>query len=177
MQWNNQAERRQWRAAHVEQFLKNHGLHQDALSPSTLKCLDDWARQVQLVRAQPSANWSKPILDLCRAVESQLEAALGSIAGLDILSAGDNLGTKAHKLERVAFDTVLKQRLSARGLKPGAVKALPKKLLALAALRSNTGSAHGANTMINATESHAQTAQRAAASILRDLVSSGTTGN
>lgn len=171
---NGQAERRQWRADYVDQFLKSHGLRQGLLSPSTLRCLDDWARQVQLVLAQPSANWAKPVLDLCRAVESQMETALGGIAGLDLLASGDALGTKAHKLKYVTFDGSLKQRLLARGFKPGAVKALPEKLLVLASLRSDTGSAHGGADIFDATQLDAQKALAAAGRILRDLVPSRT---
>jgi len=169
-EWQDQAGRQRWRAEYVKQFLRRYGLAPGSLSSSTLKCLDDWARQVQLVEAQPSANWGKVVLDLCRAVESELAAGLGSIAGLEFLAEGQALGDKVRVLRQITMDSSLKQRLQARRIKPGAVSGLPKKLSDLAALRRSADSAHGGAEIREATQTDARKAEDLAGRILRDLI-------
>ena len=175
-EWHDQAERRRWRAEYVDHFLRKYGLAQGSLSNSTLKCFDDWARQVQLVEAQPSANWGKVVLDLCRAVESELAAGLGSVTGFEDLAAPTALGQKANYLRSVTKDPSMKQRLQARGFRPGAVFALPNKLSDLAALRRITDAAHGGTEIGEATQEDAQSAKHLAGSILRDLIPTQATG-
>jgi hypothetical protein len=169
-EWQDQTERQRWRDEKVGQFLQKYGLVRASLSISALKCLDGWARQVQLVQMQPSASWGKVVLDLCRAVESELAAGLGSIAGLEFLSDQTALGDKANRLRRFTIDPSLKQRLQAKGFKPGAVLALQKKLSDLAALRRETDSAHGGAEIGEATQEHAEKAKHLAGIILRDLI-------
>jgi hypothetical protein len=93
------------RKEYVDQFLSEIGLAHDALTMSTHKCLDDWARQVQLVTKQPSANWGDVILHLCRAVESQLAGSLGQVQGLEFLAGSAPLGSKWQSLQRSKLDS------------------------------------------------------------------------
>jgi hypothetical protein len=167
---HDQSGRRRWRAEFIEQFLQKYSIPQESLSNSTLKCLDDWARQVYVVEEQPSANLNAVVLNLCCAVESELAVGLGSISGLGFLSEGQPLGDKARVLEGVIKGSALRQRLQAKGFKPGAVSALPKKLFDLAALRRETGAAHGGVEIGAATHEDAQKAKHWAGIILRDLI-------
>ena len=150
--------RQERRKEYVDKFLSEIGVAHDALTKSTHKCLDDRARQVQLVTDQPSANWGKAILDLCRAVESQLA---GSAA----------LGSKVQSLQRSKLDSAVKQRLTARGIKPGFVSLkLPDMLRGLAELRSQTDAAHGGVEIRTATIDDAQHARDLAGNVLRGIV-------
>ena len=170
MDWSDATARRARRDAHVQGFLDANGLPRDALTDATLQCLDDWARQAQLVESQPSSDFGKVILDLCRAVESELAGGMGTLPGLECLAQVNTLGGKAHALEQVVWSPRLKQRLQSRGLKPGAVKSLPEKLLQLAAMRSSKDAAHGGAQLEKATELDAKKARDVAARILRDVV-------
>lgn len=167
---DDQASRRQWRTNHVDSFLNRVGVQRSALAASTEQCLDDWARQVQLVTDQPSANWGDVLLHLCRAIESELASSLGTIPGLHFLAASDALGSKAKSLKQAPLDASVKQRLSSRGIKPGFVaSALADKLFALARLRSETHSAHGAAHIRAATNDDARQAADLVGEILRGI--------
>ena len=176
IEWHDQAGRERWRDEFVEQFLQKYGIARDSLSDLTLDCLDDWARQVYLVEEQPSANFNAVVLNLCRAVESELAAGLGSVAGLEFLADLTPLGNKAHDLRKVTMDSSLRQRLLARGIKPGIISALPKKLLDLATIRRDTDSAHGGAEIGEATQEDAQKTIHLAGIILRDLIPTQATG-
>lgn len=167
---HDQASRRRWRTGHVDSFLSRVGVARTALAGSTLHCLDEWARQVQLVSDQPSANWGGALLRLCRAVESQLASNLGTIPGLTFLAGSDALGSKAKSLKQAPLDLPVKQRLQARGIKPGFVASmLADKLFALARLRSETHSAHGAVQIRPATKDDARRAEDLVGDILRGI--------
>jgi hypothetical protein len=168
--WIDDAARRAWRDDHVQAFLDAYRIARSALTPATLQCLDSWARQAQLVEFQPSSDFGKVILDLCRAVESELAAGIGTVPGLECLDRADTLGQKAHALKQVVWSPPLKQQLESRGLKPGAVKSLPEKLLQLAATRSTTDAAHGGAQIAKATELDAKKARDLAGRILRDVL-------
>src|ERR1019366_10063939 len=73
------------------------------LAASTQKCLNDWARQVRLVQDQPSSNFGNAVIQVCRAVESELTAGLGSIHALSFLRDG-TLRQKAKRLEAMKLD-------------------------------------------------------------------------
>lgn len=66
---------------------------------------------MSIVNAQPSTNFNAVVLNLCRAVESELAAGLGSIEGLEFLAELTALGNKAHRLREFTIGSSLKQRL------------------------------------------------------------------
>jgi hypothetical protein len=165
------AGRRRWRKECVDKFLASINVSRQVLARPTQRHLDEWARQVQLVTDQPSANWEAAILNICKAVESQLAISFGSITGLDFLAAPTPLGSKAHSLKNAKLDAAVKQKLSSSGIKPGFVAStLSTKLFALAELRSGTGSAHGGGAMWSATARDAREALRIAGDILIGIV-------
>src|SRR5882724_6516250 len=94
---NASDDRRTWRCDYVDHFLSDNGVSRAAVTESSLKWLDEWARQVQLVENQPSANWETVVLQLCKAVESELAAGIGSIGALFCLRSG-TMGQKAKSL-------------------------------------------------------------------------------
>jgi hypothetical protein len=162
-------ERQRWRREHVDQFLHGIGLECGRLAGSTQTCLNEWARQVKLVEDQPSSNFGNAVMQLCKAVESELSTGLGSIKALAFLREG-TLGQKAKNLEMTNLDDSPKQGLISRGIKPGFVTStLPKLLSSLAHLRSNTGAAHG-NTEIRSANAHdAALARKLAGQILQGI--------
>jgi hypothetical protein len=164
------AKRKEDRDKRIREFLQQYGISQESLSESTLQCLHDWARQVQLVENQPSANFVNVILHLCRAVESELAAGLGSVKDLEFLAAPIAIGVIAKNLQNCDMNHSLKQRLKAHGFKPGAVLGLREKLSDLAKLRSNTGSAHGSADPKEATQTDAKMVQHLSGRILRDSI-------
>lgn len=164
--------RRKWRTEYVDSFLSEFGVARQALGESTCKCLDDWARQIQLVEAQPSANWGNVILNLCRAVESELSHSLGRNQGLDFMRGKETIGSKVQSLRRFRPDTEVRQRLTNQGIKPGFVfSELPNLMSSLAAVRSKTDSAHGGVEIGTATLKDAQEARQMAGKILKGVVS------
>jgi len=168
---DDDTKRREMRKEYVSQFLSEIGVAYDTLAPSTHQCLDDWARQVLLVTDQPSANWGTVILHLCRAVESQLASSLGQVQGLEFLAASEPLGSKSQSLKRSKLDNAVKQRLTARGIKPGFVSSkLPALLRDLAELRSQTDAAHGGLEIRTATIKDAQQARAMAGNVLQGIV-------
>jgi len=165
--------RRKWRAEYVDAFLAQVGVVKNSLGPSTRKCLDDWARQVQLVEAQPSANWGNAILNLCRAVESEL-SSMGKISGLDFMKSKQALGSKAQSLKRFKPDPSVKQAVTNRGIKPGFVfSSLADLLSKLADVRAKTDSAHGGLEIGTATKKDAEEARQLGGKILVGIVSRG----
>ena len=162
-------QRRRLRRAYVDQFLADWGLHFEALAPSTQQCLDEWARQARLVEDQPSSNFGTVLIQLCKAVESELAAGLGNIPALTTLTDG-TLGEKAHVLGKVKLGFQTKQQMESHGIKPGfVVSDLPKFLLCLARLRSKTGSAHGNAEIRSASLQDASRARQLAGQILRGI--------
>ena len=163
--------RRKWRTEYVDSFLSEYGVPRQALGESTGKCLDDWARQIQLVEAQPSANWGNVILNLCKAVESELAHSLGRIQGLDFMRGKQAIGSKVHSLKQFKPDTAVRQRLTNRAIKPGFVfSALPYLMGDLAEVRSTTDSAHGGVEIGTATMEDAKEARQLAGKILKGVV-------
>lgn len=171
-------QRREWRQRHVDQLVATIGVARDALASSTQQCLEEWARQVYLVLNQPSANWGKAVLDLCRAVESELASRLGSISGLEFFADPIPLGAKAKRLRDARLDASVEQKLSSRGVKPGFVSSsLAEKLFKLAAMRSDSDSAHGGVQIRSATENDACKASQLAVEILREIVPTSQNGS
>jgi len=158
--------RRERRRQHVEQFLAGAGVTAQQLARSTHECLDQWARQVLLVQDQPSANWANVVLQLCRAVESELASTLGQMEGLTFLADGA-LGDKARDLARL--DQQTKQKLAASGIKVGFLGELQRLLSELARLRRQTDAAHGAVDLQTATSADANRARQIAGTILKRL--------
>ena len=165
------AVRRTWRSDYVSQFLSEVGVSRDALCETTLKCLDEMARQAHVATDEPSAGWGKVVLELCRAVESEVAGTLGCFPGLEFLRVGKALGDIARRLSRMRGDQSVEQRLLKEGIKPDFVfNTLPDKLRALAGLRRETGPAHGGVKVASATISDAGRARTVAGEILRGLV-------
>jgi hypothetical protein len=132
--------------------------------------LDDWARQAILVEDQPSANFSNVVLELCKAVESEVTIRLGGINGLEFLAAERPLGDKARSLSRKIFDRDMKQRIAFLGIKAGFVTHdLQKHLTELANLRAATGTAHGNAHIMSAEAKDAKKARLLVAKILRGI--------
>ncbi len=164
--------RRKWRAEYIDVFITQYGLAKESLTSSTAKCLDDWARQVQLVEAQPSANWGTAIINLCKAVESAMAASLGMISGLDFMKQKEPLGSKARSLKLLKPEPSLRQTVANRGLKPGFVfSSLAELLSKLADVRTKTDSAHGGLEIGTATKKDADEARQLAGKILAGIVS------
>ena len=127
----------------VDLFLAKIGVTRCQLAASTQHWLEEWARQEQLVMNQPSANHGSALIQLCKAVESEMQSRLGKILQPQI-NLNVSLGETAHNLKTVKLSASVKQQLSATGIKPGFVSStLPNKLRALAKLRKETGAAHG----------------------------------
>lgn len=165
-------ERRRWRREHVDRFLNEIGLVRDRLATSTQICLDEWARQVKLVQDQPSSNFGNAVIQLCKAVESELASGLGTIDALSFLGDG-TLGQNAKRLEATELDQSSRQRLASHGTKPGFVRTdLPKLLSTLARLRSNTDAAHGNAEIYSANAQDAARARELAGRILRGIAAS-----
>lgn len=163
------AARRQWRRDFVDKFLAEIGLTYDVLAQSTQKNLDDWARQVQLITDQPSANWDQAVMQLSKAVESELACTLGPIKGLAFLASDETLGTKANRLKDFQWQTATK-RLSLLGFTLPST-ALPGLLSSLARLRND--SAHGGVAGRTAGKREGQQARNLTAKILKEIVSAG----
>lgn len=162
-------ERQRWRREYIERFLTEFGLVHERLANSTKKCLDDWARQVKVVEDQPSSNYGSVVIQLCKAVESELATGLAGIETLAFLRDG-TLGQKAKRLETTKLDEPSKQRLTARGTKPGYVTSdLPRLLSRLARLRSDTDAAHGNAQINSASAVDAENARKLAGQILRGI--------
>jgi hypothetical protein len=162
-------ERRRWRREYVDRFLTEIGLAPDRLAGSTQTCLNEWAREVKLVEDQPSSNFGNAVLQLCKAVESELSAGLGTIPNLAFLGNGA-LGQKARNLEATKLDDSARQSLISRGIKPGFVTlTLPKLLSDLARLRRNTDAAHGNAEIQSANAQDAATARKLAGQILNGI--------
>ena len=131
-------ERKQWRKDYIDQFLVGINVSRTALANSTFTYMEDSARQVQLATTQASANWNAPVLNLCKAVESELACSFGEIPGLEFLSEPNPLGDKIRKLK--GLKNPVKQSLSSRGIKLGYVsQSLPDQLSDLNKLRTRTG--------------------------------------
>ena len=81
-------ERQLWRRAYVDRFLADFGLAFELLAPSTQRHLVEWARQAKLVEDQPSSNFQTVVLQLCKAVESELAAGRASSACRYVTSIG-----------------------------------------------------------------------------------------
>jgi hypothetical protein len=164
-------ERRRWRREWVEVFLSEIGVAYERLAPQTRRNLDDWARQVQVYLTQRSAGFETVVLELCKAVESELACGLARVVGLEFLGNADTLGTKAHRLRALQSREVVAQRLAGLGFKPGFVlSALPGLLLELARIRSQANVAHGGVATEVATPKDAERTRSLAKRVLKELV-------
>jgi hypothetical protein len=161
----------QRREQHVDTFLNEIGLQRSALSVPTRQHLNEWARQALLVMDQPSSNWDSAILNLCRAVESEMADRLGSVSVLQFFANQISLGEKARSLAQARLDKSGKQQLEKRGIKPGFVThSLSVKLHNLANIRAAT--AHGGTQVQSATEKDAQKTRGLVSDVFRGIVPS-----
>ena len=160
-------QRRQRRREQVEQFLAGVGISLQHLAASTQECLDQWARQVLLVQDQPSASWAMAVLQLCRAVESELANTLGQKEGLQFLADDGALGDKTRRLSQL--DQPTKQRLASSGIKAGFLNELRELLSKLAKIRRQTDAAHGAAELQMATLEDADRVRKLAGTIFKRL--------
>jgi len=159
------------REKEVDDFLDKYSLTRRMISPPALKCLDDWARYQILVRREPSANSSAVLLELCKAVESEVANRLRGIAGLGLIEAGCAMGDMVRCLRNLELTPQVKTELQSRNLKPGFVqKSLPDQLKLLADLRNATHAAHGKLWVGSATVAQAAEAQRLTGTILKSIV-------
>lgn len=161
------AERRQRRRQQVARFLATVGVSLQQLAGSTQKCLDEWARQVLLVQDQPSANWATVVLQLCRAVESDLANTLGQEEGLGFLAGSEPIGAKVRHLSQL--DQKTKQGLTTRGVKIEFLVELQTLLSELARIRRETNAAHGGTKLRTATSVDADRARDITGKILNRL--------
>jgi hypothetical protein len=162
-------ERQRWRRAYVARFLAAFGLASEVLAPSTQDHLVEWARQAKLVEEQPSSNLQSVILQLCKAVESELAAGLGSLRQLSFLRDGA-LGQKAAKIKSVQLKEETSQQLESWGIKPAFVLSeLPALLSRLAKLRRETHAAHGNVEMHSTSLDESNQARQLAGQILQSV--------
>ncbi|MFB3779403.1 MAG: hypothetical protein ACE141_17425 [Bryobacteraceae bacterium] len=113
------------------------------LGKSTANALHEYARFMLFIAKMPSASWNSPLIELCRATESEVALALGDLPGFGCL-AKCTLGEKAHRLKGLSADKVAVASLVDSGLDSAIVfGVLPNDLLALAGLRARSGAAHG----------------------------------
>lgn len=160
-------ERRQRRKEYVDQLLIESGIAQDMLAQSTQKHLEEWARQVQVFEDQPSANLDNAVVQLCKAVESEL-ANLGRVKGLEFLTKDVPLGTKAKALQDFQSQLTTKRLAIVQIKLP---PTLPTLLFSLAHLRKY--SAHGGVAERTATKKEAQQARNLAGKILKQVIWAG----
>src|SRR5262249_31450725 len=162
--------RQERRRESVNRFLSEIGTMLQRVGDPTQKHLDGWARQVQLIEDQPSANWDNAVLQLCKAIESELALTLGKVRGLGFLASKGNVGAKASWRRKHRLDGATEQRLKAKGFKPGfVVRELPRLLGDLADLRSDTDSAHGGIEIRSASKDDGLRARRLAVKIFRGI--------
>jgi hypothetical protein len=154
-----QHERRTRRQTLIDEFLLEYAVSVDRLAASTRKGLDDWARQTALVEDQPSANRADVILNICKAVESQIKVTLEPHRGLVFLGTNSALGTKANQLSDVIRRSY--------GQRAAVLLELQKKLRALANLRNPP--AHGPKSVASMTEQQAKQARSVAGVFLNWL--------
>lgn len=162
--------RRERRRLEIEHFLARFGVERAKLAASTRECLEEWARQKAVVHDQPSANWANVVLQLCRAVESEVANTLGTYPGLEFLADEQALGDMARRLSRVDPQAV--QRLHASSVKVGVLGELARQLSQLAKLRRATRGAHGGMEIASATAAEAERAATRAGSILKRVQAS-----
>ncbi len=164
--------RRRSRRDYVDQFLLEFHVDFGLLAESTQKELSDWARYIQLVEDQPSANWRAVVLHLCVAVESQLAAGLGTVQRLAFLAKEKSLGWKVGKLEGLKFDSLLLQQIVDAGIDPEFVRSrLAELLRRLAAARNPK--IHGRAFVQSFTPQDEAEVRQLAGQILRGIVGEG----
>ena len=139
------------------------------LAPSAEEHLLEWARQAKVVEDQPSSNFQNVVLQLCKAVESELATGLGSLRQLSPLKNG-TLGQKAAAIKAVQLSEETKQQLLSWGIVPAFVSSELAALLSrLGKLRRETGAAHGNVVMYYASLDDSNQARQLAGQILRGV--------
>lgn len=156
-------------------LLKTAGIELDDLSEGARDALENYARFVLGSGDAPSASWNHPLVEIARAVESEMDATVGDVKGFQPLKTMA-LGEKAHWLKQRKDNESLRKALSSRGLSPKYfLDELPDSLLELASIRKVTGYAHGKAIARNATKTDAERALAIALTgpnaIVRALVS------
>lgn len=132
------------------------------LSASARAALENYARFVLDSGDSPSASWNNPLLEICRAVEAELQASVGDVEGLEGLGE-KTLGEIGKFLEQQAQNPVIRKRLTQASLSPDyLLDKLPEDMQALSSIRRVTGSAHGFVVAQNATRGDVDRALRIA---------------
>jgi hypothetical protein len=132
---------RRRREEYLANLLRPSAVSLGDLSPATRTALHEYARFMLVVAAAQSASWNSPVIELCRAVESEIAVALGDCPGLGGLRKATTLGEKAHLLRNLT--PTAKGWLSSRQYLQYVSTALPRQLHELAQVRSSSGAAHG----------------------------------
>ena len=153
----------------VDKLLAAAAITPGQLSPETRSELDNWARSSLEASDFPTAPWHDAVINLCRAVESEMASTLGTQPGLEFLAVAARLelGAKAKRLQHLDGEAV--QRLRASGVRAGMLKELSTLLGELASLRGPA--AHASSRRI--TSEDAKRAERISARVLKHLHSSG----
>lgn len=128
------------RREYLDRLLRPAGLRLDDLAPPTRKALHEYARFMLGSAQAQSASWNTGVMELCRAVESELAVSLRDCPGFANF-AKRTLGEQAAVLRALPLAAV--SWLSARRYVPYVSKTLPNRLAQLARLRGDSGAAHG----------------------------------
>ncbi len=146
------SERQRQREQYLVGLLSPVGIELHDLAKSTAEALHQYARFMLTSADAGSASFNTPVIELCRAVESEVDARLSDLSGLAMLK-GKPLGKKAGLLSRLSAEDT-----AALGLDPKMVKSLADNLKSLGKVRSRTGAAHGSGEPRHATKDDAEQA-------------------
>jgi hypothetical protein len=128
------------RRRYLDTLLQPWSLGLGDIAPPTRRALEGYARFMLLVAPARSASWNTAVVELCRAAESEVVVTLHDCLGLTSLGRLA-LGEKASLLRSLSPAAVA--WLSSRRYMAYASTTLPKRLLALAQIRRDSGAAHG----------------------------------
>jgi hypothetical protein len=128
------------RREYLDGLLKPSGLSFEDLATPTHRALHEYARFMLLVARAQSASWNTAVIELCRAVESEVVVTLRGCPGTANLDRR-TLGEQASVLRSLPPAAVA--WLSGRRYLPYVSTTLPNRLGMLAQLRSTSGAAHG----------------------------------
>lgn len=126
----------------MSELLSPVGLALSDFAGATQGFLDEYARYALLALDNPSASWDGAVVELCKAVETELGHTLGECPGLRPLKEGTTLGEKAKRLRDPSPAAV--SWLAARKWDAHQVKGtLASQVSKLANVRGRCGAAHG----------------------------------
>jgi len=141
--------RQRQREEYLSGLLQASAVSLEDLSPATRTALHEYARFMLLVASAQSASWNSPVIELCRAVESEVAVALGDCPGLRGLRNETTLGEKAQLLRNLTAAT--RGWLPSQQYLPYVANNLAKHLHELAQIRRVSGAAHGGTNERHAT--------------------------